>query len=625
MANDTNLTVKPAGAPIINADGTITIQGGAAPSAASSAGSLAGTMTQPKTTTPTPPAPTTPVQPTQPTQPPPQQSTSQQQPTGGPGDPNASSEFSNFMSTMKDKLNANNQLATNRALLMTAMYDRPLTQQELSQLPPETAQLVQSGDKNMLEFQIRLLNDQIQGRTQTLDQAVNYLTTAYQDDLKNAETQKNDMLSVVDKLVAAYGSKAGAALQQLYTPQQLQVLKDQFGITPENLSIPTIAEQKAGIVPTADGTGNVDFSTYDPSNLQYGAQIQSLAAGYGTITDATAAQAIIDANSMGGTTSPVTGDMVMTAAQNYGVDPGQILAVMQQESHFNTDPNATTDISTNNPGSIMGGPNGTQTPYTSVQDGVNGIAQWISDHTTSTSADDTVQSYVTSLQNGTITSLASVPAAHRDAVARALASAPSTTYTPMAMSRFAMTSNRILANYIALPAYQLVAGGSVYLARIEAAKQTPGSVSDQDLLDSLTKLNTGGNAISDAQVSLITNGQTYADWANVMSHKLTTGGVLSTSQRQQISTIAATIYNNYKKLYTPIYDEATGKLKAAGIPEAFWTIPDLNKLSSSVDKEISANASPSTPGTSSSVPAGTVVNYKGKNYTVDASGNMTPQ
>lgn len=205
-----------------------------------------------------------------------------------------------------------------------------------------------------------------------------------------------------------------------------------------------------------------------------------------------------------------------------------------------------------------------------------------------TSPDDQkAQNYATDILNGNITSIASVPkGALRDKVAEILANGSATgggtgssKYSPLAASRFTMASNRIVANYLSNPAYTLTAGGEIYLGRIAAAMKTPGSISDQDLLDSLTKLNTGGNAISDAQVGLVTGGKSFADTASVLGNKLKNGGVLSDNQRQQLSTIANAIFTNYKKAYQPIYDQATSQLKEAGIPEAFWTLPDLNKLS----------------------------------------------
>lgn len=194
------------------------------------------------------------------------------------------------------------------------------------------------------------------------------------------------------------------------------------------------------------------------------------------------------------------------------------------------------------------------------------------------SADPYVQSWVTSVLNGNAT-MQQVPANLRNEVALSMANAPQAAYGPLAASRFSMASNRIVSNFIKLPQYELTANGLPYLQRIDAAMKTPGSVSDQDLLDSLTKLNTSGNAITDAQVKIITGGRSFSDFASVMANKFQTGGVLSQDQRQQIQTIAQAIFSNYSKGYQPVYDQAASQLQAAGIPKAFWTIPDLNNLS----------------------------------------------
>lgn len=159
-----------------------------------------------------------------------------------------------------------------------------------------------------------------------------------------------------------------------------------------------------------------------------------------------------------------------------------------------------------------------------------------------------------------------------------LAGSTAVPYSPLAGSRLALEATRITKPLTELPQYQLTANGLPYLQRIDAAIQNPGSVSDQDLLDSLTKLNTAGNAITDAQVRIITDGRSYLDTINTYLNKFQNGGVLSPSQRTQIQKIAQTIYSNYKAGYQPVYDQAVSQLKAAGIPEAFWTIPDLNKL-----------------------------------------------
>lgn len=282
-------------------------------------------------------------------------------------------------------------------------------------------------------------------------------------------------------------------------------------------------------------------------------------------------------------TAPVTADMITSAAKANGIDPNILAATLMNESAFGT---AGAGAKTMNPGNV--GNTGTSTKtMDSWQSGVDAAAAQLARRKADTSPDakaKKVQDYVAAYKAGGITSISSVPKQYRDDFAAAIGSTDDTgsttpTYSPTAASRFTMASNRIVSNFINLPQYQLTANGLPYLQRIAAAEKTPGSISDQDLLDSLTKLNTSGNAISDAQVKLITDGKSLSDAASVWQNKLGSGGVLSDTQRKQIQTIAKNIYDNYKTGYQPVYDQASKQLEDAGIPKAFWTIPDLNTLS----------------------------------------------
>lgn len=192
--------------------------------------------------------------------------------------------------------------------------------------------------------------------------------------------------------------------------------------------------------------------------------------------------------------------------------------------------------------------------------------------------DPITQAYVKGFTSGNITSMNQVPKSHRDRVALALTQTPDVSYNPLAMRRLTLASSAITKQFTDMPQYQLTAAAPVYLDRINAALKTKGSVSDQDLLDSLTKLNTGGNAVTDAQVRLITDGKSLSDQFGVWSNAVKNGGVLSDNQRDQIKQIANDIAKNYRKGYEPIYAQASKQLHEAGIPEKFWTIPDLNKL-----------------------------------------------
>lgn len=152
---------------------------------------------------------------------------------------------------------------------------------------------------------------------------------------------------------------------------------------------------------------------------------------------------------------------------------------------------------------------------------------------------------------------------------------------PLNVRRWTLSANAAVKPYTELSAYKLVANAAPFLSRIEAVQDAPGSVSDQELLDSVTKLNTGGNQVTEAQVNLVLKGRSLQDQINVWSNYMAAnGGVLSDDQRKQLRDVAHAVYKGYQKMYQPIRDAAVKQLKGRGIPEAYWgAIPDLNSLS----------------------------------------------
>jgi len=154
--------------------------------------------------------------------------------------------------------------------------------------------------------------------------------------------------------------------------------------------------------------------------------------------------------------------------------------------------------------------------------------------------------------------------------------------SPLNTGRWTLAANRAVAPYTKLSAYNLIQNAQPYMSRIAAMENLPsGSLGDRELLDTMTKLATGGNQVTEAQVNTVLRGQSLADKINVWQKYMSeNGGVLSDDQRRQIQAIAHAVYGGYQKLYQPIYDAAIKSMKDRGIPEKFWgAIPDLNALS----------------------------------------------
>lgn len=166
-------------------------------------------------------------------------------------------------------------------------------------------------------------------------------------------------------------------------------------------------------------------------------------------------------------------------------------------------------------------------------------------------------------------------------------------------TRWINAANKLVVNDTILKTQlKNLGGASGYLSRIEAAKTSPGSVSDQQLLDAFTQLDTGGNRVTEAQVNLILKGRSLKDWTSVVKNKFDTGGILSTEQREQIQKLSKEVYKNYQDSYIPAYQKAVSRFKQAGIPESYWSIPSPDNLSSA--SEITAIQESPTAGTTTS-------------------------
>ncbi len=166
--------------------------------------------------------------------------------------------FQSLIGNVEQKLKINNDLVTQRGYLMKHLYDSPLTPDELAKLPPDLQSVVSGGDKNNIELQLRLINDQIAGRAQTLSQSVKYLTDGYQTAVDSNEKLKTDATNTVLKFVDAYGSQAKTALTSLYGKDYVDKLKG-MGINIDSFaSTPTLAETKANKTSTSSPTDTTD-------------------------------------------------------------------------------------------------------------------------------------------------------------------------------------------------------------------------------------------------------------------------------------------------------------------------------------------------------------------------------
>lgn len=84
--------------------------------------------------------------------------------------------------------------------------------------------------------------------------------------------------------------------------------------------------------------------------------------------------------------SPVTGEMIVSAASAYSVDARLMMAIMEQDSRFGT---VGVAVRTLNPGNVGNDDSGNTRTYESWQEGVTAVAEWLNRHRISKDASET--------------------------------------------------------------------------------------------------------------------------------------------------------------------------------------------------------------------------------------------
>ncbi len=180
--------------------------------------------------------------------------------------------FGTAMNELRSKLAANEGLNAQKAALLRQVYERPLTEEERRTLTPSQQNAIMSNNRGLIDLEVRLINDTIQGRANTLDSGIKYLTDTYQQDIQNAENQRQKAIDNVLNFAQVYGSQAKAALTSLYGQEYVDQLKG-MGIDIDSFaSQATLAQQKQ----YSDGAGGYELSDSELKALDSSPQGKSL-------------------------------------------------------------------------------------------------------------------------------------------------------------------------------------------------------------------------------------------------------------------------------------------------------------------------------------------------------------
>src|SRR3989344_3570159 len=119
--------------------------------------------------------------------------------------------------------------------------------------------------------------------------------------------------------------------------------------------------------------GEYDITSYatDPEHEE---KIMNILSNMGVMDAVEKIDAYIKGKAL---SSPVTGEMVMSAALAYTVDARLMMAIMQLDSRFGT---VGVAVGTRNPGNVGNDDGGNTRTYESWQEGVTAVAEWLSRH-----------------------------------------------------------------------------------------------------------------------------------------------------------------------------------------------------------------------------------------------------
>ena len=288
-------------------------------------------------------------------------------PTAGAGNSStAQNPYSVFSQNMVNMLQ-NAQAQTNKSNTALTAQRENLTNQGLAESDP-------SGGLPFGNLLRDTAGNTMTGGMSTVQNAVTPGITSINDQIQLNNSALQNANDIANTNINAITASANAGIGK-YSPM---INPDTGKMDGYNSATGAWLSQAQGATPPSNlaATGGVDFTGTATSTAPYATDpnySKEVGGAYSTIQaqmptfDPTTADQYID---MHAPKSPVTGQMILTAANTYGVDPTLLMAQMQHESDFGTSGAATTTM---NPGNV--GNTGTSTKaYQSWQAGVNGMA-----------------------------------------------------------------------------------------------------------------------------------------------------------------------------------------------------------------------------------------------------------
>ena len=310
-----------------------------------------------------------------------------------------------------------------------------------------------------------------------------------------------------------------------------------------------------GTTPTSTVVGGIDFGNVQGVGA-YATDINSEVTGvsnsynditssYGATPSSDQLQSYISNNVP---SSPVTGSMITTAANKYGISPAILAATLNNESSFGT---AGAAVKTLNPGNV--GNTGTSTKkMSSWAAGVDAAAKQLARRVASSSSSGTGGSSDTSSPPAQFSAMNS--------------SRWSTVLQKIVTQQYGTGNNPVqIYNQSAQPMNRIAQSLQMSLDPSNPNK----AASDLDLVDSYVQIARGGQNLTEAQVSTLLGGLGVSAQFDVASQKITGSGILDDGTRQSIADLANNIYKGQYSLAQQAVTQINEQASQEGIPAQF--------------------------------------------------------
>ncbi len=150
--------------------------------------------------------------------------------------------YMGLMNNLNSSLQQNNKLVDQKNLIQKQLFDQPLTPEEIKKLPPEMQTVISSGDVNQMHLQLKIINDSLQGRNDSVAKSIGFLTSSYQQHesdtksaLANLETYATNNGIKLGDLVGAMAPLIGKdmATQLQANLNKISYGTNRYGLNPD--------------------------------------------------------------------------------------------------------------------------------------------------------------------------------------------------------------------------------------------------------------------------------------------------------------------------------------------------------------------------------------------------------